>query len=199
VSEAAAQHPAQGFTDFLIRCMRLSVEDRLRGEDYSTEAKAALGGALVNECLLERVRLLCCAETFERRNLVLADRTHRHHTRTHDVVAHNYCACSALSHPTSELRTPQSKLITQDKQQWRCRIYVQSVKMPIYFDLNHGHAELFVRPLERKRSLNVRTYPLSDARSRFEDKAPGPFLLPSEKVLHRPQVKAWFRFLETPA
>jgi hypothetical protein len=111
VSEAAAQHAAEGFRDFLVRRPRFFVEDSFGTQDYATQAKAALGSAFLDENLLQRVRLFRRAETIERRNFILAHCAYRHHTGADCLAAQNNRAGPALRHSAPEFRTPQLKLV----------------------------------------------------------------------------------------
>src|SRR6185312_252821 len=57
VGVAAAEHAAEGGADLLVRCAGIGVEDGFSGEDHATEAVAALGGAFIDEGLLDGVGL----------------------------------------------------------------------------------------------------------------------------------------------
>jgi hypothetical protein len=118
VSEAAAQHAAESFADFLIRCFWFLVKNSFGSEDYTAQTEAALGGAFVDKGLLDRMRFIRCAEALKSRDFVSANRVHGHDTGTHDMAAQDYGAGSALGHAASEFRSTQSKLVTQDKQEW---------------------------------------------------------------------------------
>jgi hypothetical protein len=109
--EAAAEHTAKGFGDHLVRSVGLLVENCFCGQDYAAEAEATLGGALFDEGLLDRVRLLRRADTFQCRHLILANRAYWHHTRADDLAAQDNCARAALRHSATELRTAQPELI----------------------------------------------------------------------------------------
>jgi hypothetical protein len=74
VSEAAAQHTAERFRDFLVRGVGFFIEGSFRGKDYAAKAEATLGSTFLNEGLLYRVRFLRRTETFQGRHLILANR-----------------------------------------------------------------------------------------------------------------------------
>jgi hypothetical protein len=118
VRKAPAQDAAESFPDFLVRRLRFLVENSLGSQDYATEAKAALGGALVDKGLLDGVRLIGCAEAFKGRDFVLANRADGHDTGAHHESAQDHGAGSALGHPAPEFRATQAKFVTQNKQQW---------------------------------------------------------------------------------
>jgi hypothetical protein len=104
VSEAPAEHAAEGFADFLIRSFRLFVENSFGREDNSAKAKAALSSALLDEHLLERVRFFGRAKTFQRRHFVVANRAYGYHTGADYLTAQDNRASSALGHSATEFR-----------------------------------------------------------------------------------------------
>ena len=63
VGKAAAQNSSQRGADFLVRGLRVYVQNGLRCQDYAAEAKPALSGSLLDKRLLYRMRLLGGAET----------------------------------------------------------------------------------------------------------------------------------------
>jgi hypothetical protein len=65
VGEAAAENAAERGSDFFVRGLGISVEDRLGGQDDAAEAKAALSGALVDEGFLKRMRPFGCAQSIK--------------------------------------------------------------------------------------------------------------------------------------
>ena len=67
--EAAAQHAGHRLLDLRVGRLRILIEERLGGQDDAVQAEAALRGLLVDERLLDRMRLLDGAEPFERRDL----------------------------------------------------------------------------------------------------------------------------------
>src|SRR5947209_20202158 len=64
---AAAEIAAEGLLDLAIARVRGALEQRLAGHDHAVDAVAALGGLLLDERLLERMRRARRAESFERR------------------------------------------------------------------------------------------------------------------------------------
>jgi hypothetical protein len=152
VRETATQNAAQGLPNLLIRSIWFFVESGLCRQDHATQAKPALGGSFLNKRLLDWVRLFKGAQALQSRNFILTNCTHRHHTRPHDLAAHDYCAGSALSHATSESRSAQSELVIQNKQQGRFWINRHEVLPTIHIqgDLLHpnGVAPLLLLPRE---------------------------------------------------
>jgi len=101
---------------------------------------AALSSFFVDESLLDRVRFFRCAEAFQGRNLVLADRTHRRDTRAHCPPAQDNRAGSALGHSAPELRATQPKFVAQDVQQWCCPVDVDRFHAAINSEGNLAHS-----------------------------------------------------------
>src|SRR5262245_2117838 len=66
VHEAAAQHGRERLLNVGVGCLRVLIEERLRREDHAAQAEAALRRPLVDEGLLDRMRLLGRAQPFER-------------------------------------------------------------------------------------------------------------------------------------
>jgi hypothetical protein len=142
MGETAAQHASESFADFLIGSIRFYVEDSFGCQDYATQAKSALSGAFVNEGLLDRVRFFRCAEAFEGRDFILANRAHWHDAGSHDLAAQDYGAGSALGHAAPELRPTQSKFVAQNEEQRCLRIQIESVHTAVDFEGNLGHGNL---------------------------------------------------------
>src|SRR5436305_4470407 len=75
VREAAAQDRGGRLLQLRVACFRILIEECLRGQDDAVQAEAALRGTFVDERLLNRMRALRRAETFEGDNLRVGDRT----------------------------------------------------------------------------------------------------------------------------
>src|SRR5262245_58333118 len=74
IAEAAAEHIRERLLNLLVGGARVLVEEGCGGEHHAAQAKAALRGLLVDEGLLDRMWLLSCAESFERRDLGFRNR-----------------------------------------------------------------------------------------------------------------------------
>ena len=79
MGEAAAENPAKGCGDFLVRGVGFVVQNCFGGHDDATQAEPALGSPFVDKSLLQRMRLLGCPEALQGDDLVLANRADRHH------------------------------------------------------------------------------------------------------------------------
>ena len=74
VREAPAQHARQRLPDLRLGRLRILIQERLGRQDDAAQAEPALRRLLVDERLLERVRLLGRAEAVERRDLGVSRR-----------------------------------------------------------------------------------------------------------------------------
>jgi hypothetical protein len=139
VRETATQDAPQSIPYLLIRGIGFCVEYGLRRQDHATETKTALGGTLLNEGLLNWVRLFGRAQALQRRDFVLPDYAYWHDTRAHDLAAHDYSAGPALGHATSESGSTQPKLIVENKQQRGFRINRHDVPLTIHIQSDFLH------------------------------------------------------------
>src|ERR1700761_608999 len=98
------------------------------------------------------MRLFRRAQTFERRDFILANRVHWHHARPHNLATQNYCAGAALGHAASELWPAQPNLIAESKEQWCIGVQFQSVQLTIHFEgkLAHGNLSAGSQPRHSK-------------------------------------------------
>src|ERR1039457_1427104 len=65
VREAAAQHATQSVTNLDIGCVRIHIQHGFSGQDDAAQTKSALCRSLINERLLQRMRLVCGAQAIE--------------------------------------------------------------------------------------------------------------------------------------
>src|SRR5215831_7188219 len=83
VGAAAAQVERQALAHLCIGRMWVAVEQRLRGHQHAVDAVAALRGLLVDEGLLQRMRLLHRAEPLDGGDLGRAEPSDRRHAGAH--------------------------------------------------------------------------------------------------------------------
>jgi hypothetical protein len=108
VCEAAAQNAGESNTNLLVGCVRLCIQNGLCRQDYAAEAKPALGRSFLYEGLLNGMRLIGCAQSFESRDFPLAYCAHWHYTRPHYLTTDDDSARSALRHSAAESRASQT-------------------------------------------------------------------------------------------
>jgi hypothetical protein len=81
----------------------MPIEKRLCGHDHAVDAIAALGRLLINERLLDQVRVLGRAEPFERRDPGVRRRNHWHDTGANRPTIHDHGARPTLGGPAAKL------------------------------------------------------------------------------------------------
>src|SRR5258708_5765225 len=74
---AAAEIARQRVLDLVFGRVRVCIQQGLRLHDHAVDAVAALDRLLVDESLLQRMRMRRAAEAFQRGHLTLADTAHR--------------------------------------------------------------------------------------------------------------------------
>src|SRR5262249_4714329 len=105
VRKAAAQLRGRGLLQIRVAGPGALVEERLGGENHAVQAEAALRRLLVDERALNRMRAVGRAETFERDDLGVADRSDPRHAGPHGAAAHDRGTRSALAETAAELRS----------------------------------------------------------------------------------------------
>ena len=97
--------------------------EQLRGlHDHPIDAVAALDGLFVDEGLLQGMRSLGRAETFERDDPVARRRAHRRHAGANGGAIQMDGACATLRQPATEARPVQSEVPAQCVQQGHRRV-----------------------------------------------------------------------------
>jgi hypothetical protein len=132
VCEAPAQHAAESIADLFIGGVRFFVQSRFRGQDYSTEAEAALGSAFFDKCLLNWVWLLGSSKSLECGDFMSSDGAHRHYARSHSFPVDNYCAGPALRQAATESRSAQSQFVIQDEKKGCLRVDRHRLLVPVH-------------------------------------------------------------------
>src|SRR5438874_12508847 len=132
MGKAAAQHATQCLSNFLVARPRVYVQRGLCRQNHAAEAVPALRRAFIDEGLLNWMRFLRSAETFERGDLVFTGGAHRHHARAHHLAAKYHRARAALRHATAESRPSEAQLIAEHKQERHLRIDRDHVPLTVY-------------------------------------------------------------------
>src|ERR1700689_4430345 len=102
VRETPAQDARHSFLDFFFRGLGILVEKNFGGKNHATQAIAALRGFLIDERLLNRMRLVDGSQTFERDDLESLHRFHRSSAGANRLSLHHDGAGSALPEATPE-------------------------------------------------------------------------------------------------
>src|SRR4029434_4356000 len=140
VRAAAEQIRGERLLDLAIARMRILIEQCLCLHDHAVDAVAALHGLLINEGLLQPVRMLGAAQALERRDLRVTDTADRIKARAYCLAVDMNRARAALREAASEARAAQSKLVTQRIEEWHLRIVdrdLRSFAVDVQFEF-HG-------------------------------------------------------------
>ena len=119
VGAASAQVLRQRLAHLGCRRVRVVIEQILRRHDHAVDAIAALGGLLVDEGLLQRMRLVDGAEPLDRGDLGLADGTDLGDARAHRPAVEQHRAGAALGEPAAEFGAVQREIVAQHVEQRR--------------------------------------------------------------------------------
>src|SRR6266481_2614861 len=84
---------------------------------------------------------LATGQSLDGRDLAGANVGYRHRAGTQRLSIEKNGAGTALSHPTTEFRACQVKIVTQDPKQGRVRQHVDGVRLPVDLDLKYRHRE----------------------------------------------------------
>src|SRR5262245_24262308 len=141
IAEAAAEHIRERLLNLLVGGARVLVEEGFGGEHHAAQAKAALRGLLVDEGLLDRMWLLSCAESFERRDLGFRHGAHRRNAGSDRLAVGDDRARSTLAEATAEFGTAQFEVVAQNEQQRRGRIDVDIPSPPIHPQGKGSHGQ----------------------------------------------------------
>src|SRR6266478_9617473 len=84
---------------------------------------------------------LATGQSLDGCDLAGANVGYRHRAGTQRLSIEKNGAGTALSHPTTEFRTRQMKIVTQDPKQGRVRQHVDGVRFPVDLELKYRHRE----------------------------------------------------------
>src|SRR5688572_6047459 len=110
---------------------RVPVEVGFGSHDDAIDAEAALHGLRIDESLLDRMGLLWCAESFECRDLRVADGVDRSHARANRFALDHHRTRPALPEPAAELRPAQPKVVAENKEERCVGIDIHPVTLPV--------------------------------------------------------------------
>src|SRR5262249_60546167 len=103
--EAPTQNPGERLPYVAIGGFRILVQQRRRGQDDARQTEPALGGLLVDECFLQRMRPLRAAESLERRDRGAVQRAHWRDARTNGALPDQDPGPPALSEAAATCRS----------------------------------------------------------------------------------------------
>jgi hypothetical protein len=120
----ATQYSGKAPSNLLVGWIRVLVQKRLRGQDDAAHAVSALRRLLVDEGLLNRMRMPESSEPFQRDDLPGSGSRDRGDARADGFAAGKNCTRPALTKAATESRAIQTQIIPQNVQQRSCRIHV---------------------------------------------------------------------------
>src|SRR3989442_5742605 len=97
--------------------MRLLFEERLRGDENSGRAIAALRGAEVGEALLQGMKAAVCGDALDRDDVPRVAFRCQHQAGKHRLAVKEHCARTALAKLASVLGTGQLEIFAQHLEQ----------------------------------------------------------------------------------
>jgi len=121
---APAQYSGEGRPNLFVGWIGVLIQKSLCGQDDAADAVSALRCLLVDEGLLDRVRMLKRSETLQRDNFVACSSRHGSDARADGFTAGEHRARPALAKTATELRSIQLKVVPQDVEQRSRRIDV---------------------------------------------------------------------------
>jgi len=157
----AAEIVAQRGERFLFRRLRVDREQRLGGHDHAVEAVAALRGLLVDESLLHHVRLVACAEAFERHDVAPGATADRNDAGAGGHAIDQDSAGAAFTQAATVFRAVESEVVAQHIEQRRLALCRDVVDPAV-----HGEAD---RCLRHPRSQTLRSQKFQIARNLRRD------------------------------
>ena len=137
--EAAAEDARHSFLDFLLRCLRILVEECFGCQDDAIQTIAALRGLFFDEGFLNGVQPVYRAQPFERDNFKILHRLHRRDAGADRLAFHEDRAGSALAETATELRAVEGEVVTQYIKQRHTEVYFHRVAPTIYFQSKNAH------------------------------------------------------------
>ena len=143
--EAAAQHAGQRLLNLFVGRLRRAIDERFGGEHDAAEAEAALRGLLIDECLLDGMRFLWCAEPFERGDVAARNGFHRRDARPNRLAFDDDRARATLAEPAAEFRPVHGELVAQDIEQRRRLIDIDGLRAAVDPQIDSGHAQKVTR------------------------------------------------------
>ena len=138
VGTAAAEMTGQRLADIGVGRTRFLIQQFLGLHDHAVDAIAALRGLLVDEGLLQRMRLLDGAERLDGGDLGIAERADRGDAGARRLAVDQHRAGAALRQPTAELRPGEEQIVPQHVEQRRIGFGRRAVACTIDFETD-GH------------------------------------------------------------
>src|SRR5207244_2658947 len=117
IPRAATEISRQRFADLIARRMRMLVQQRLRRDEESRRAVAALRGAEIGERFLKRMEPTVSGESFDRRDAATLALHTEHETREDRLIVEQDGARTALAELAAVLRPAEIQVLAQHFEQ----------------------------------------------------------------------------------
>jgi hypothetical protein len=137
--EASAKDAAECCTDLFVCCIRVRVQRGFRGKHDAAQAKATLGGSLIDEGLLEGMGSFRGAQSVKGKDGPVFDGAYRLHAGAHRLTVDQNRARPALGHSAPETWTSQLELIRQHPKQRCFRFYVYESFRAVDLEVKDAH------------------------------------------------------------
>ena len=145
--------------------MRHAVEQCLGGHDHAVDAVAALRRLLVDEGLLQRMRLVDGAEALDGGDLLLADVLDGAHAGARRHAVDQNRAGAALLEPAAELGAIEGEIVAQHVEQGRIGLGGDRVYDPVDLEADGHWQSSQARRLQRRHRVRFAASCVAAARS----------------------------------
>src|SRR5687767_7341952 len=138
---AAAEMPVERGDDIAAAGRGIAIEQRLGRHDDAAQAIAALAGLLVEESLLQGMRLGWRAQPFDGRDLAIGQRADFAGAGVGGLAVDQHHAAAALLQATAVARAHQAEVVAQNVEQRRRLRRLDALRLTIDRERN-GHPVL---------------------------------------------------------
>src|SRR5579864_8607042 len=142
VDKAAAKYVLQGLFYVLGGGFWVAIEERFRGEHHAAEAETALRGLLINEGLLQRMRLLRRAQALQGHDFGFSDGADRCNAGASGAAVQQNRAGAALTEAAAEFGAAQLEFVAEHIEQRRGRINIHGMGAAVDFQSYGTHCLL---------------------------------------------------------
>lgn len=122
--------------------MRILVQQGFCRQHPAVEAVAALKSLLVDEGLLDRMRVFRRAEPFEGDDFFSSRSRNWQEAGTHRAVIHEHGAGAALSQAATESGIIQGEIVSKDVEKGAIGIRIDRVRLAVYLERCASHLDL---------------------------------------------------------
>src|SRR5215467_3393720 len=102
MTAAPTNQTFKGVADFRVRGVRVAVQQRFRRQYPAVQAIPTLKRLVLQECLLNWMRISRGSESFKSKDLLAGRQRNRHTAGSNGPAVKQYRACAALSQPATK-------------------------------------------------------------------------------------------------